>query len=451
MEGQWDGVSSIIPQFSIQKVKENKVNYCIKRQKYLELIQEGNYQEALGCLRNEVTPLHDDDSSKLHALAGHLLCESEEELFEAAKWEGSSSEARCSLLGSIQKLVPPEIMLPPNRLNVLLSQAISHQISTCKFHTGFQTSQSLLVDHCCDSSPLPATPHQLLSDFSDEVWDLVFSNAGNTLAVLSKDNQLSIWNCEQTSLVQRLQIDSAHEGLMCASWSQDDSKLITGGNDGQVKFWNAYSGECIKVIKDHKSTVTSCVFVDSERFLTGGVDKQLILYDSQGKVKSWEIRVRQICKSQINHIAVLNAARNEVLVLDLWTLQEKFSIEEEDTCSAIAMSKNGKELVTNISFSAPHLNLWNLDTHTITKTFRGYKQERFILKPAFIGVNDDMLACGSEDGCIYIWNKLHGTTLAVLHGHQSAVNSIAYSGCKSQCLISASDDKTVRVWNLVDK
>lgn len=84
IEGRWDQVTDIIPEFNIEPNNQSKVHYCLKEQKYLELVEKGDFSQALECLRNEMTPNHTQDHDKLHKLASHLLCGSPDELYQAA-------------------------------------------------------------------------------------------------------------------------------------------------------------------------------------------------------------------------------------------------------------------------------------------------------------------------------------------------------------------------------
>lgn len=73
-------------------------------------------------------------------------------------------------MDKLQTYMPPSVMLPPSRLNALLTQALELQTLKCLHHNTSQgvtlNNSSLLVDHCCPKDTFPThtvqvnRPHQ---------------------------------------------------------------------------------------------------------------------------------------------------------------------------------------------------------------------------------------------------------------------------------------------------
>ena len=91
-------------------------------------------------------------------------------------------------------------MLPPKRLESLLSQAIEYQQEQCTYHVkpGKLSIEdvTLLEDHACTKQTLPCVTIQILADHTDEVWYCKFSPDGTKLATGSKDGNLCIYDLD---------------------------------------------------------------------------------------------------------------------------------------------------------------------------------------------------------------------------------------------------------------
>ena len=90
------------------------------------------------------------------------------DMYKAANWDGKGFHSRKNLMEKLQsnassrcesiysftlEYLPPDIMLPPKRLESLLSQAVELQQERCTYHVkpGKLTLDdvSLLKDHAC--------------------------------------------------------------------------------------------------------------------------------------------------------------------------------------------------------------------------------------------------------------------------------------------------------------
>jgi WD40 repeat protein len=107
-------------------------------------------------------------------------------------------------------------------------------------------------------------------------------------------------------------------------------------------------------------------------------------------------------------------------------------------------------LLANVSQKSPRVTLWDLDKRECINKYRGHKQENNIIKPAFGGVNENIILCGSEDSCIYVWNRDKGDLLAKIEGHTLMVSAVHWSPSDPYVFASASDDQSVKLWGPQD-
>jgi COMPASS component SWD3 len=122
----------------------------------------------------------------------------------------------------------------------------------------------------------------------------------------------------------------------------------------------------------------------------------------------------------------------------------------------LSLSPDGQTLVSSSRDTT--LKIWHL--HTIN-TYSSNSTNRLIgdglintlvghsssINAVKISPNGQIIASGSEDNTIKIWDLNSGVCLATLEGHEAGVRAIAISP-DGQLLISGSADHTIKLWQL---
>ena len=68
-----------------------------------------------------------------------------------------------------------------------------------------------------------------------------------------------------------------------------------------------------------------------------------------------------------------------------------------------------------------------------------------IIKCAFSGNKDQYIISGSEDGCVYLWDRnIPGKNIYCFKGHFGCVNSVEL--VFDDVIFSGSDDKSLKIW-----
>lgn len=121
--------------------------------------------------------------------------------------------------------------------------------------------------------------------------------------------------------------------------------------------------------------------------------------------------------------------------------------------TSIALSRDGRYLLANVSMKAPRLELYELsDTKaTLVRRFKGgHEQQMYVLRCAFGGgTQESFVLCGSEDASISLWNREKGgEVVAKLTGHAQVVNSVSWCPTDPLLFASTSDDMTIRLWGV---
>ena len=111
--------------------------------------------------------------------------------------------------------------------------------------------------------------------------------------------------------------------------------------------------------------------------------------------------------------------------------------------TSISFSPDGKLLASG-SYDMT-IKLWNVVSGELLKTLKGHTDG--VISISF-SPDGNLLASGSDDKTIKLWNVVSGELLKTLKGHTGWVKSISFSP-DGNLLASGSYDKTIKLWDAV--
>ena len=134
------------------------------------------------------------------------------------------------------------------------------------------------------------------------------------------------------------------------------------------------------------------------------------------------------------------------MVWDATTGEMKRTIERERFVSAVAVSPNGKLIVS--SGGNGEVELWEAESGKRMTTLRGL--ERRLHRAVAFARDGKTVATGGPDGKVRLWDATTGKLTATLVGHGSEIYSIAFSPAGTM-LASVSEDRAIRLWPLSEQ
>ncbi|RKP06894.1 WD40-repeat-containing domain protein [Thamnocephalis sphaerospora] len=441
MSGDWDHAEQLLPAVDYDMAHARAGRFQIRRQKYLEYLEQRHVKQALTVLRQELTPLN-YNHDQLHLLSS-LLMSAPADLYRRADWDGARGTSRATLLRSLQQHITPTRMIPTGRLEILLQQAVRDQARSCLYHNALDQDISLFVDHLCDRRNLPGTTTRVLKDHTDEVWSVTFSHDGRYLASASQDRTSIVWDVETGR--QKLTLSGHFNGITHVAWSHDDKRLLTCSSDKQARVWNAQTGVCEIVLDAHKESVTSGAWLPDGSFVTGSLDKSIYLWSSEGvKKHRWpDARINDLDVSRDGTRMVAVCQEKRIRVYDIPSRAQINEIKLSQNISSVVLSADARYALVNLSSESIHI--WDLDNSKLVRRYNGHAQERFVIRSCFGGIDEGLVASGSEDNSVYLWHRDSEKLIAELSGHEMAVNDISWHPHDPCVFASASDDHTIRL------
>lgn len=259
--------------------------------------------------------------------------------------------------------------------------------------------------HCCTFSPFGSYLATCSTDGKVIVWDI---KTGNKHAVFQHESQASIRVC-------RFSPNSAH--------------IISGGDDHNLCLWDVTAKILIRTYRGHEATVFGCDFSPDGQHIVSG--------SSDGDLQIWD--------------AVYGHAKALWFMLDAHDLGVTWC-EFSPTFGTDSTSSSAKRFLLATAGNDDVVKLWDFMSIsgsakvslTLRQTLAGHTgsvaQCRFSL-------NGKLLASGSIDKTVRLWDPLQASLLHVIEGHSRYVTSCAFSS-DGHYLATGSNDKTVMVWKL---
>ncbi|CAN4093425.1 unnamed protein product [Withania somnifera] len=449
-DANWDAcIESLNRLYGLTNETRASALFLVLKQWFLEHLYLGEDSLALETLQKKISCLQ-VEKDKVHRLAFGLV--SLKELGLDKEDPDVINNFRKNLVTELEKVLPPPITLPERRLEYLVEMALWSQIDKCVFHNSVDAI-SLYEDHHCDGSQFPTKTTQILTNHTNEVWYVQFSNNGNYLASSSSDNTAIIWELlDDGKLTQKHELRSHQKPVSFVAWSPDDTMLLTCGNLEVLKLWDVETGTCKHTYGNAGLVVSSCAwFPDSKTFVCGSSDpeKGIYMWDSEGKeIRSWKgarmPKVLDLAVTPDGKKLISVFADKNIRILNVATDGERV-ISEEHPVTSLSLSGDGKFFIVNLN--SQEIHMWDTAGSWLSPVkFKGHKQHKYVIRSCFGGLDSSFIASGSEDSKVYIWNCRGSKPIQILCGHSMTVNCVSWNPKKPQMLASASDDQTIRVW-----
>ena len=257
------------------------------------------------------------------------------------------------------------------------------------------------------------------------IWTLQFSPDGKTIAV-GKYQWIEVWDIETQQLIHTYEPHAS--AVRCLTFSRDGKTLFAGGGlaaqSGELRIWDVASEELLNTLEIHADTIESiAISPDETKLLTASMDEY----------------------SAILNIAQEAEVGNETTT---WLSQHVGRV----LCALY--HPEGTYFATGSEDKT--IKVWHPENHTVLVNFDGNDAAVYSLAYA---AGDELIVSGSADNTIRSWRVTVGGTsgpeaytgalIREYNGHQGPVYSVDCGMWNNQEIIaSGSADTSVIIWNL---
>jgi WD40 repeat protein len=322
----------------------------------------------------------------------------------------------------------------------------------------------------------------------------IFSPDGQTIASVSDDRTVKLWNLKG-ELLDTIEVDTSVDSLV---FSPDGKAIVSGDENGKVQIWNL-QGKLLHTLQGHTDKINNVIFSPNGKIIASASDDKIIkFWNRQGKLlhtlQGHQAGVNKLVFSP-NGQTIASGSFDDTV--RLWNLKGvllqtldgytgymktlEFSLDGQTVISVDA-----DKIVKLWNITRNHLSTFKLNTDYIDKlifspdgrvedaidekkrkiqeedntpVLNGFSmkslfklekqldksQEEVVLSP-----NRQTIASTNEkDKTIKLWN-LKGELIHTLIGHTDSIKSVRFSP-NGQTIASSSIDQTIKLWNLQGK
>ena len=250
---------------------------------------------------------------------------------------------------------------------------------------------------------------QNLTGHTAAVESVTYSKDGKYLATGSWDNTVRLYTVDTNGYPKFLRTISGHFGAVTAiAFNFQNTLIATGSKDFTVRVYDLVKGNLVYAARENKETISSLVFDQEGKFLFSSS------YD--GTIRAYDALVFENNRTEkaINYGTKIN--------------------------DIVLSSSKGSFIVASNKTSFEQIN----GNKLVTKTFIGHNAG---VNSLDISPNKKMIASGSDDKMIILWDVATAKEIKRLKGHGWKVTSVQFSN-DGKYLLSTCNNGEIKLWNI---
>ncbi len=247
--------------------------------------------------------------------------------------------------------------------------------------------------------------------------------------------------------VQKIDGFSGHRDCVYTTVGSETSQFFSAGGDGMVILWDLARPDLGEVVARVPASVYSLAFDAERKQLWVGQNYEGIqLIDTSKKtvIQSIKITSGTIFDIQLfENQAFIAQSDGIITVMDI----EKFAIKRHIKASAqsarcIAIEPQKRHIA--VGYSDNSIRVFDIDTHQLIHTLESHIKSVFTIQYA---PNGQYLISGGRDAQLKIWEVNHHYTLTKsIPAHLFAINHLVFS-LDNQYFATCSMDKSIKIWD----
>lgn len=271
----------------------------------------------------------------------------------------------------------------------------------------------------------------------------------------AQEGQVRLWDLDTGKLLRKFGVPEVGVGSLAIA--PGNRLLASAWFDGVIRIWDVTTGKEVRQFRFFQQENPEEVVQAGNIALTFSPDGKLLatreskpamaddddveLYEVNSQIKLWEVASGKV-RRQLQFKGLPTERANPRVLFNRFALAVNDLIDDSNESGMIVFSPDGKILALP-SYETIHLfNLVN------GKELRRVGGHQVNAGTATFSPDGRMIAAGTFDGSIRVWEVATGTVLCEFGGHRNTIHTMRFSADGKQ-LVTGGADTTALVWDVL--
>jgi len=312
------------------------------------------------------------------------------------------------------------------------------------FMCGTNLANMYWVDSDTLTAELRTTCH------SERINNIVFPYRYSEVFATCSIGEIRVWNAATRQELLRIQVPNME--CFCLDFMNDGRSIVSGWSDGKVRAFLPQSGKLSYVINEaHKNGVSAITTTDDcSKIITGGMEGEVRVWRIGAQTQTMDCSLKEhrdrvwcIKLNSDNSKAISASSDGSCIVWNLQTRTREMCLFESTMFKSVCYHPDQSQLLT--AGSDRKVSYWDMFDGQAIRVLEG--SEEGGLNTLSISSSGSHYVSGGEDRLLKLWDYDTGEVKGIGVGHSGTIIAAAIAPDQSY-IVSTGQEGAILIWTM---